>query len=87
MDCDLNPFDLFKTFPLQVSFGEPFITVTEPNAHSLKKKKSLLGVVAHTFNPSTRVAQASRFLSLRPDGLQSEFHGYTEKPCFEEERD
>jgi major histocompatibility complex class I len=25
-----------------------------------------LGMVAHTFNPSTREAEAGRFLSLRP---------------------
>jgi hypothetical protein len=39
--------------------------------------------VAHAFNPSTREAEAGRFLSSRP-GLQSEFQnsqGYTEKPC------
>jgi hypothetical protein len=42
-------------------------------------------MVAHAFNPSTREAEAGRFLSSRP-GLQSEFQdsqGYTEKPCLE----
>jgi hypothetical protein len=41
-------------------------------------------VVVHTFNPSTQEAEAGRFLSSRPAGLQSEFQdsqGYTEKPC------
>jgi hypothetical protein len=44
------------------------------------------GVVAHTFNPSTREAEAGRFLSWGQPGLQSEFQdsqGYTEKPCLE----
>jgi hypothetical protein len=31
----------------------------------LKKKKKKPDVVAHTFNPSTREAEAGRFLSLR----------------------
>jgi hypothetical protein len=38
-------------------------------------------VVAHAFNPSTREAEAGRFLSSRPAGLQSEFQdsqGYRE---------
>jgi hypothetical protein len=41
-----------------------------------------LGVVAHTFNPSTWGAEAGGFLSSRP-GLHSEFQdtqGYTENP-------
>jgi hypothetical protein len=41
--------------------------------------------VAHAFNPSTWEAEAGRFLSMRPAGLQSEFQDsqdYTEKPCF-----
>ena len=41
-------------------------------------------MVAHAFNPSTQEAEAGRFLSSRPAGLQSEFQdsqGYTEKPC------
>jgi hypothetical protein len=45
-------------------------------------------VVAHAFNPSTREAEAGRFLSSRPSGLQSEFQdsqGYTEKPCLEKQ--
>jgi hypothetical protein len=43
-------------------------------------------VVVHTFNPSTREADAGRFLSSRPACVQSEFQdsqdsqGYTEKP-------
>jgi hypothetical protein len=43
-----------------------------------------LGVVALSFNPSTREAKAGAFLSSRPACIQSEFqdsHGYTEKPC------
>jgi hypothetical protein len=42
--------------------------------------------VAHTFNPSTREAEAGEFLSSRPAWLQIEFQdsqGYTEKPCLE----
>jgi hypothetical protein len=42
------------------------------------------GVVENAFNPSTREAEAGRFLSLRPAYLQSELQdsqGYTEKPC------
>jgi hypothetical protein len=45
-------------------------------------------VVVHTFNPSTREAEAGGFLSLRQPGLQSEFQdsqGYTEKPCHEKQ--
>jgi hypothetical protein len=45
-------------------------------------------VVAHAFNPSTREAEAGRFLSLSQPGLQSEFQdsqGYTEKPCLEKQ--
>jgi hypothetical protein len=43
-------------------------------------------VVVHIFNPSTWEAEAGRFLSSRPPGLQSEFQdsqGYMEKPCLE----
>ena len=39
------------------------------------------GVLVHTFNPSTREAEAGGFLSSRPAGLQSEFQdsqGYRE---------
>jgi hypothetical protein len=46
-------------------------------------------VVAHAFNPSTWEAEAGGFLSLRPDGLQSEFQdsqGYTEKPCLKNKK-
>ena len=32
----------------------------------IKRPEAKPGVVAHTFNPSTREAEASRFLSLRP---------------------
>jgi hypothetical protein len=49
-----------------------------------KKKRDWPGVVAHTFNPSTR--EAGRFLSSRPAWSKSEFQdsqGYTEKPCLE----
>jgi hypothetical protein len=45
-------------------------------------------VVVHTFNPSTREAEAGRFLEFEP-GLQSEFQegqGYTEKPCLEKQK-
>jgi hypothetical protein len=45
-------------------------------------------VVAHTFNPSTREAEAGGFLSSSQPGLQSEFQdsqGYTEKPCLEKQ--
>jgi hypothetical protein len=41
-------------------------------------------VVAHTFNPSTREAEAGRFQA----GLQSEFQdsqGYTQKPCLKKQ--
>jgi hypothetical protein len=51
-----------------------------PPPHTQKKKK--LGVVAYSFNPSTRDAEAGR-VQGQP-GLQSEFQdsqGYTEKPC------
>jgi hypothetical protein len=44
-------------------------------------------VVAHAFNPSTREAEAGRFLSSR-SGLQSEFQdsqGYKEKPCLKKQ--
>jgi hypothetical protein len=42
-------------------------------------------MVTHSFNPSTREAEAGRFLSLRP-AWSTEFQdsqGYTEKPCLE----
>jgi hypothetical protein len=45
------------------------------------------GVVAHTFNPSTREAEAGGFLSLRP-AWSTKFQdsqGYTEKPCLEKQ--
>jgi hypothetical protein len=47
-------------------------------------------VVAHTFNPSTREAEAGGFLSSRQPGLQSEFQdsqGYTEKPCLKKPKE
>ena len=37
-----------------------------PLLHPPKKRNTLPGVVAHTFNPSTREAEAGRFLSSRP---------------------
>ena len=43
-----------------------------------------LGVVAHTFNPSTQEAKAGVLLSSKPSWSKSEFQdsqGYTEKPC------
>jgi hypothetical protein len=54
------------------------------SASVVYKKKNQPGAVAHAFNPSTREAEASGFLSEGQPGLQSEFqdsHGYTEKPC------
>jgi hypothetical protein len=45
------------------------------------------GVVAHTFNPSTREAEAGRFQSSRP-AWSTEFQdsqGYTEKPCLKKQ--
>jgi hypothetical protein len=48
----------------------------------------LLGVVAHTFNPSTWEAEAGGFLVQVQPGLQSEFQdsqGYTEKHCLEKQ--
>jgi hypothetical protein len=53
---------------------------------SLKEIHEKPGVVVHTFNPSTREAEAGRLMSLRPAWSQSEFQdsqGYTEKPCLE----
>jgi hypothetical protein len=50
------------------------------------KDNNRLGMVAHTFNPSTWEAEAGRFLSSRPACLQSEFQdsqGYTKKLCLE----
>ena len=41
-------------------------------------------MVAHTFNPSTREADAGGFWVRGQSGLQSELQdsqGYTEKPC------
>jgi hypothetical protein len=46
------------------------------------------GVVVHAFNPSTREAEAGRFLSSRP-AWSIEFQdsqGYTEKPCLEKQK-
>jgi hypothetical protein len=45
-------------------------------------------MVAHTFNPSTREAEADGFLSSRP-AWSTEFQdsqGYTEKPCLEKQK-
>jgi hypothetical protein len=42
---------------------------TRPNSSTaglLREKRVKLGVVAHTFNPSTWEAEAGRFLSSRP---------------------
>jgi hypothetical protein len=64
--------------------------VTEPDTHTKqnlsstqpcvisdnKKPKYKLGMVAHTFNPSTWEAEAGGFLSSRPARA-------TEKPCLE----
>ena len=46
-------------------------------------------MVAYAFDPSTWEAEAGRFLSSRPAGLQSEFQdskGYTEKPCLKKKK-
>jgi hypothetical protein len=47
--------------------------------------KKNLGVMAHTFNPSTREAEAGRVLSIQGQpGLQREFQdsqGYLKRPC------
>jgi hypothetical protein len=50
---------------------------------------SKLGVVAHTFNPSTWEAEAGDFWVQGQPGLQSEFQdsqGYTEKPYLEKQK-
>jgi hypothetical protein len=52
----------------------------------LPKHHIELGMVVHTFNPSSQKAEAGRSLSLRPDwsSLQSQFQdsqGFTENPC------
>jgi hypothetical protein len=55
----------------------------------IKKLTRRWVVVAHAFNPSTWEAEAGRFLSLRPAGLQSAFQdnqNYTEKPCLEKQK-
>jgi hypothetical protein len=49
-----------------------------------QERTSELGVVAHSFNPSTQEAEVGGFRDQR--GLQSEFQDnqdYTEKPCLE----
>jgi hypothetical protein len=70
------------------AYTHPIGTYTE-NKNNLKKKKKKkkkkLGVVAHTFNPSTWKVEAGKSLSLMPGCrcLQNEFQGsqgYTEKP-------
>jgi hypothetical protein len=48
--------------------------------------KKLKGVVAHTFNPSTREAEAGGFLSSRPAEFQDS-QGYTEKLCLEKKKE
>jgi hypothetical protein len=45
------------------------------------------GVVVHAFNPSTREAEAIRFLSSRPAwSTFQDSQGYTEKPCLEKSK-
>jgi hypothetical protein len=50
----------------------------------LSKRVGRLGMLAQAFNPSTKEAEAGRFLIRGQTGLQSEFQdsqGYAEKPC------
>jgi hypothetical protein len=53
--------DLIK-LKLELLCGVVYVLATKPWSFGNKK----LGVVAHTFNPSTREAEAGGFLSLRP---------------------
>jgi hypothetical protein len=46
-------------------------------------------MVEQAFNPSTQEAEAGRFLSSRPAGLQSDFQDsqdYTEKHCLKKNK-
>ena len=59
---------------------------TKQNKTKTKKIWFELGMVVHTFNPSTWKAEAEDFWVQGQPGLQSEFQdsqGYTEKPCLE----
>ena len=63
---------------------------TKPKTQGLKSnappQKKKLGVVVHTFNPSTQ--EVDFWVWGQPD-LQSEFQdsqGYTEKPCPEKQK-
>jgi hypothetical protein len=54
-------------FVLKKSKSDIYIHGVGGGSHLLLPSKScLLGVVAHTFNPSTREAEAGGFLSSRP---------------------
>jgi hypothetical protein len=65
--------------------NKSFLKLIYINGYTITKKiKIQPGVVAHTFNPSTREAEAGGVRGQ--PGLQSEFQdsqGYTEKPCLE----
>jgi hypothetical protein len=61
-------FELW-TFGRAVGCSYPLSHLSSPAYFFLShylQKHGVLGMVAHTFNPSTREAEAGGFLSLRP---------------------
>jgi hypothetical protein len=67
--CQYSAMDRYPPAMLQARLPgpvSPFLKQASQGDDNASGKVSELGVVAHTFNPSTREAEAGRFLSSRP---------------------